>query len=1013
MPTCFQININGLDTIYKTQKTKSKLLNEIVSSSEQFIPYFIVTETHLKSYHFDAEVDCPNYTITRSDRPMTTKGGVAIYMHNTLSIDSTNLYADKICQAVCIYNNLLNLIIIGVYRPPSRNLPEEENSFRTCLNEIQDVIKEHPNADIQIHGDLNFPFINWDTLEINHSGRLKCEQNSAKALLSFMQKNLLVQMVTENTRHDKSILDILLTNNDQAIHSITTEVTTLSDHDFVHCTLLYNELKTPTIRKETFVEKSDLDKLNLNKADYDGIRKDLSEIDWPSLLKSENSNSDEMYDIIKKTITRICNDHAPKHPADRKSYRGIPKHRRSLLRTRRHVNQEINKCKYLKPNNYENKLKKLMKKKESLELKIRDCINQELLDNEANLIKKIKTNPRAFYTYAKKNCKSNCSIGPLLNANKILCSDPTEMSNILQKQYQKAFSDPTSGVKKPASDPADPASEINLSDIIFTEKDIITAIEEIPLHSAPGPDKIPSKFLKECKNQIAPALLILWRTSLDTGQVPKELKKQSIIPIYKKDSKAIAANYRPVSLTSHIIKLFERVLRKHIVKFLEDHQIIHSSQHGFRPCRSCLTQLLHHLESVLNILETNQNADVVYLDLSKAFDKVNHEILIHKLQLSGISGKILLWVKNFLDNRTQKVVIDGAQSDPAPVISGVPQGTVLGPVLFIIYMNDLHQVIKNSILKCFADDSKLIMNIKNRTTRLKLMEDLKAILQWTEDNSMKFNIDKFQLLQHGNNPYLKIPYRLPNGQTLEGSENVRDLGLNISADLKWKYHTKTVNENATKFANWILRTIRSRDVEIMLLMFRSYVLSRLEYVSPVWNPMSLGDIIKLEAVQRSFTSKISGLEDLNYWQRLSRLKLYSLQRRRERFIFIHMWKIFKGLAPNDLEFQFQNHVRLGPQCKRKIYKCSSMSVSSLRHNYFSCIGPRLFNILPSYIKKSNTLETLKSRLDKFLINIPDKPPTPGYASVNSNSLLELTYFINRIAADMKVDGATVDSLGAS
>ena len=468
MPTCFQININGLDTMYKSQKTKSKFLNEIVCSSQQFIPYFIVTETHLKSYHFDAEIDCPNYTIIRSDRPLTTKGGVAIYMHNTLSIDHTYTYADKICQAVCIYNSLLNLIIVGIYRPPSRNLPDEESSFKACLTKIQDVIKEHKDADIQIHGDLNFPFINWDTLEINHSGRLRCEQNSAKNLLSFIQNNLLVQLVTENTRQDKSILDILLTNNDQAIHSITTEVTSLSDHDFVHCALLYNKLQIPATRKLTSIEKSDLDKLNLNKADYDGIRNDLSAIHWPTVLKAENNNPDEMYNLLRKTITKICNDHAPKHPEDRKSHRGIPKHRRSLLKTRRHVNQEINKCKYLKPNNSENKLKKLMKKKESLELKIRDCVNQELVDNERNLIKKIKTNPRAFYTYAKKNCKSNCSIGPLLNKKNILCSDPTEMSNILQDQYKKAFSDPTSGVKKPSNNPE---SENKLFDIIFSEKD--------------------------------------------------------------------------------------------------------------------------------------------------------------------------------------------------------------------------------------------------------------------------------------------------------------------------------------------------------------------------------------------------------------------------------------------------------------------------------------------------------------------------------------------------------------
>ena len=984
-------------------------MNEIVTTSEKFIPYFIVTESHLKSHHFDAEVDCPNYTITRADRPVIRKGGVAIYVHNTLTIDNAYKYADKICQTLCVYNEMLNLLIIGIYRPPSRGLPDEESSFTLCLNHIQDVIDKHKDAEIQIHGDFNFPFIDWDTHELKRSGRPRSEQNSANKLLSFINKNLLVQMVTETTRKDKSILDLVLTNNDQAIHSVTTERTILSDHDFVYCNLLYDKLIIPS-NTPVDIEKTALDKLNMNKADYDAIRNDFSKIDWACLLEEENKDVDKMHQTLTEKIVQVCEKYAPKHPSGKKSNKYVPKSRRALLRTRRRVNQEINKYKYLKPNNHEEKLKRLMNKKGALELKIRDCISQEIADNEENLIKKIKTNPRAFYSYAKKNCKSCSSVGPLLNEKGKLCSDPVEMSNILQKQYQKAFSDPTSGIKKL---PKNLQLGNLLTDISLNENDIIEAINDIPVHSAPGPDKIPSRLLKECKKQLAPALLILWRTSLDTGKIPPKLKEQTIIPIFKKDSKAIAANYRPVSLTSHLIKLFERVLRKHIVKYLEEYQIIHSSQHGFRPCRSCLTQLLHHLESVLSILETNQNSDVIYLDLSKAFDKVNHKILLQKVQNSGISGKILDWIADFLSNRKQKVVIDGANSSPGDVISGVPQGTVLGPVLFIIYMNDLHEVVKNSLLKCFADDSKLIMNIKNRTTRIKLVEDLKAVLKWTEDNSMKFNIDKFQLLQHGPNKYLKLPYRLPNGQTLEGSQTVKDLGLHISEDLKWKYHIKTVTENSTKFANWILRTIRSREPAIMMLMFRSYVLSRLEYLSPAWNPTLPTDIMKLEAVQRSFTAKIKGLEDKNYWQRLSSLKLFSLQRRRERFIFIHMWKIFKCLAPNDLNFQFQNHIRLGPQCKHKNFRSPSRALQTIRHNYFSCVGPRLFNIIPSFIKNANTLETLKSRLDKFLSKLPDEPPTPGYPSSNSNSLLELTYSINRIAAEVittnRVDEATVDS----
>ena len=181
----------------------------------------------------------------------------------------------------------------------------------------------------------------------------------------------------------------------------------------------------------------------------------------------------------------------------------------------------------------------------------------------------------------------------------------------------------------------------------------------------------------------------------------------------------------------------------------------------------------------------------------------------------------------------------------------------------------------------------------------------------------------------------------------------------------------------------------------MLTMHKSYVLSRLEYNSPVWSPMLLCDITKVEAVQRSFTSKITGIDHLNYWQRLSSLRLYSLQRRRERFMIIHIWKIYKQFAPNDSDFQFYNHDRLGPQCRRINYPCRVASTRTLRFNSFSCTGPRLFNIIPGYIKNSTNLATFKGRLDKLLQTLTDEPPTPGYRSAHSNSLLEMVRCINQ------------------
>ena len=964
-----------------------------MSTSDHYIPYFILTETHLKSYHFDAEISCENYTIIRSDRPEIKKGGVALYIHNSITVDQTYKYADKVCQAAAIYNSTLNLLIIGIYRPPTA----DEQSFTKCLQKLQDIINKHDRADIQIHGDLNFPFIKWSTREIDSYNRRINEQNSAKHLISFMEENLLVQLVTDTTRDDKSTLDLVITNNDHAIHSVTTEKTQLSDHDFVHCGLLYNFGSQTKVHNN--VERSDLDKINFNKADWDAIREDLNKITWSDTLNKEGGNVANMYSTFEKIVTTVCASHAPQHKdSNAKGKKYIPKARRSLLRTRRHTNYEMNKCKHLKPQNYKTKLERLQKKKERLELEIRDCIRKELEDKEKDLINKIITNPRAFFTYAKKNCKTYSSVGPLFDENNKLQNDPTTMCNILQKQYQKSFSNPKSGIKKP---PDDAHSDIpGLEDITFTEEDVINAINNIPLYSAPGPDKIPSILLKECKKEIAQALLIIWRTSLDTGQIPDILKKQSIVPVHKKESKAIPSNYRPISLTSHITKLFERILRRHLVAYLESNHFLHDSQHGFRPGRSCLTQILHHIDSIISILERNQNADVIYLDLSKAFDKVNHDILIHKLKLTGIKGKVLTWITNFLKNRTQQVVIDGSTSSPAEVLSGVPQGTVLGPVLFIVYMNDLNKVIKHSLLKCFADDSKLIKSIQNPEDREKLIQDLEAVLQWTEDNSMQFNADKFQLLQHGTSKDMKLPYNLPNHQTLEKSTTVKDLGVHVSEDLKWRSHINTIVNDGTTFANWILKTIRSREPEVMLTMYKSYILSRLEYTSPVWCPMLLCDITKVESVQRSFTAKISGLDNQDYWQRLSSLKLYSLQRRRERFIIIHLFKISKQLSPNDIKFEFYNHIRLGLQCRRKNYPRCAASIQTTRFNSFSCLAPRLFNLIPKYIKESANPLTFKSRLDKLLQTLPDQPPTPGYRSSNANSLMELQGLINQNSAQM-------------
>ena len=222
-----------------------------------------------------------------------------------------------------------------------------------------------------------------------------------------------------------------------------------------------------------------------------------------------------------------------------------------------------------------------------------------------------------------------------------------------------------------------------------------------------------------------------------------------------------------------------------------------------------------------------------------------------------ITGKILTWIRAFLTNRTQQVVVNGHKSTPAKVESGVPQGTVLGPALFIIYMNNVTEYIRNIIIQLFADDSKITAAIENPSDRINLLDALKSLMEWTNHNSMKFNEQKFQLLQIGSDDSLKLPYEC-NDITINKSETVKDLGILVSEDFSFKPHITEISDNTTNFAAWLLRTFSTRSEEVMLLFLKTYLVPRLEYCSAAWNPHKINEIEQLEAVQRSFTSRTIG-----------------------------------------------------------------------------------------------------------------------------------------------------------
>jgi hypothetical protein len=521
--------------------------------------------------------------------------------------------------------------------------------------------------------------------------------------------------------------------------------------------------------------------------------------------------------------------------------------------------------------------------------------------------------------------------------------------------------------------------------------------------SAAGPDGVPAILLKECKSTIARPLYLLQRKFLDEETTPHILKTSTITPIFKKGDQGQPANYRPISLTSHVIKIFEKIVRKKLIDHLEENNLLNQNQHGFRSGRSCLSQLLSHIDTILSYLEKGQNVDAIYLDFSKAFDKVDHFILLKKLESNGIKGKLLHWIKSFLTNRTQRVTVNSHLSDATKVKSGVPQGSVLGPLLFIIMIADIDDEVKFSILSCFADDTRLLKSVQNVMDTFKLQHDLNKVYKWTKDNNMSLNGEKFEQLTYGKDDKLRAGsiYLTDNGAIIHKPNFVKDLGVVITDDTRFSTHIDQMVTKSTNLSSWIFRTFKSREKLVMLTLWKSLVIPHLDYCSQLWSPTRKCEIQKIEMVQRTFIKRIHGMQNLSYWEQLQNLKLYSLERRRERYQIMYVWLILEGLVPNFHHnkngqtvggISHYVHQRHGRKCFIRVTNPGPYKTAL--YSSFAFRGPTLFNSLPRELRNITncTKDKFKSKLDKYLEIVPDQPLIPGYVQyrqAESNSIPDM------------------------
>ena len=589
-------------------------------------------------------------------------------------------------------------------------------------------------------------------------------------------------------------------------------------------------------------------------------------------------------------------------------------------------------------------------------------IRQSKRSYEQKLACNIKNDSKSFYAYVRSKQNVQDKVGPLEDSAGNIISQGFLMAEDLNGYFSSVFTKEDISSLPVADAKFQGAKSEYLGPLVVTPELVAKKIRAMKDNKSPGVDGIPPKLLMETVDQISIPLARVFNLSLKEGVVPFEWKEANIIPLFKKGSRNKSENYRPVSLTSVICKLLERLIKDHMVDFLVKHKLLNSSQHGFLKARSCLTNMLCFLEEITKWIDVGSPVDIIYLDFQKAFDKVPHQRLLLKLKAHGIGDSITDWIEQWLTDRRQRVVVDGEVSNWKSVLSGVPQGSVLGPILFLIYINDLDDSITSNVLK-FADDTKLFRKVNTDGDKQHLQNDLDRLVKWSEKWQMLFNFGKCKCLHtgHGN---LNVNYKM--GDTVMGTTvKEKDLGVTISADMKVSEQCGIAASKGNQILGLIRRNITYKGKKLIIPLYKAIVRPHLEYCIQAWRPYRKKDIDTLERIQRRATKMIPELRDLSYEERLKECGLTTLETRRLRGDQIEVFKILNGyeIIDRNMFFSLKKDSRTrGHEVKLVKDQCRL----DIRKHSFSQRTINEWNKLSTDCVTASSVNMFKNKVDTYL-----------------------------------------------
>jgi Reverse transcriptase (RNA-dependent DNA polymerase) len=687
-------------------------------------------------------------------------------------------------------------------------------------------------------------------------------------------------------------------------------------------------------------------KINWRKGDFAAIRDELECTDWNFLTCCSDLN--EAWNMFKNRLTALVDTFVP-----RKIMKGAGQPKWLTREIKTQINQKRKAWKRLRQEGgatnrdlYDRANKKLKKSIISAKRKV-----------ERNLAFSKDKNNRQFNQYIKSKTRARAPIGPLKKQDGSMAVEDADMAEELNRYFASVFTreDLTNIPRKNLE------TDQVLSSVAITAGKIISKIKNLRADSAAGPDGIHPRLLKETMYEVAEPLRIIFTRSLNETIVPHDWKSAVVTPIFKKGSRSDPGNYRPVSLTSVPCKILESIIKDEVTEHMEKNKLINESQHGFSKGKSCTTNVVEFLEVVTKAVDCGDPVDIFYLDFSKAFDKVPKERLMVKIRAKGVTGKLADWLQEWLTDRVQVVKVRNESSDEQKVESGVPQGTVMGPCLFKIHIDDLDDLIVHlvDLLSKFADDTKGAKIIKSIQDCIQLQEALNKLCEWAQRWGMAFNEKKCKIMHVGkNNP--EHEYYM-NGVRLAAVEEEKDVGVIVHKSLKPARQCEKAAATATGILMQLAKNFHYRDKQIFARLYTQYVRPHVEFATPVWSPWLQSDIKTIEKVQERAIKMMTGLKSVSYEDRCKEAGLETLENRRKLQDMAQTYKLVHGIDRIERIGLF-SHIPAGRTrlAADPLNMRSEQAKTDIRKNFFTQRIVQSWNQISSINKNCKNIHAFKS-----------------------------------------------------